>query len=143
MRIKLDNADIKWSKIAREKTPYCQNCGKKAVDGWVLNAHHIRPRGRSMTRYDLSNALVLCAYSHTLGDQSVHRSANQEKWVVKIIGQKEWNRLEKLSLKYKSRDKARKEFLESLTTDDNKTKRTTLIKVCESCKKKGSRRVVR
>ena len=64
-----------------------------------------------MTRYDLSNALVLCAYCHTLGDGSVHRSANQEKWVVRIIGQKEWNRLERLSVKYKSRDKARKEFL--------------------------------
>lgn len=68
-----------------------------------------------MTRYDLSNGITLCAYCHTLGDKSVHRSANQEKWVVRIIGQKEWNRLEKLSLKYKARSKARAEFLESIS----------------------------
>ena len=115
LKIKIDSADTKWSKLAREKTPYCQNCGKKAIDGWVLNAHHIRPRGRSMTRFDPTNALVLCAYCHTLGDKSVHRSANQEAWVVRIIGQKEWNRLEKLSMQYKSREKARKEFLSKYT----------------------------
>ena len=118
MKIKLDACDKKWSKLVREKIPYCQNCGKKASDDWILNAHHIRPRGRSITRYDLKNALILCAYCHTLGDQSVHRSSNQEVWVVRIIGQKEWDRLEKLSLKYMSRDKARKEFLKSLTTNN-------------------------
>lgn len=110
MRIHLDSADTKCSKIAREKTPYCQNCGKKNC---VLNAHHIMPRNRSFTRYLLENLLVLCVHCHVFDDNSVHKSSlGSKKWCIKIIGPKEYNRLEKLSLQYKSRAKAKKEFLE-------------------------------
>lgn len=109
MKIKLDHADTKWSKLVRQRDGCCRRCGKRPP--WVLQAHHIRPRGRSMTRYDVANGITLCAYCHTLGQDSVHRSDNQKAWLVKIIGLKEYNRLEKLSIQYKSRAKAKQEFL--------------------------------
>ena len=108
MKIRLDKDDILWSKKVRERDGKCKRCGRKPP--YQLQAHHIRPRGRSMTRYDLSNGITLCANCHTLQDYAVHRSSNQEAWLVAIIGQKEYDRLEKLSLQYKSRKKARKEF---------------------------------
>ena len=108
--MKLDKADKLVSKLAREKTPYCQNCGKKNC---VLNAHHIFPRGRSSTRYDLKNILVLCVQCHTFSDNSVHKSPEgSKKFCIRIIGAKEYRRLELLSLQYKSRSKAKSEFLE-------------------------------
>lgn len=109
MKVKIDPQDRQASKLAREKTPYCQNCGGTGV----LNAHHIMPRSRSSTRYYLPNLLVLCVHCHTFGDHSVHRSPEgSKKFCIKIIGAKEYNRLEKLSNTYKSREKARKEFIE-------------------------------
>lgn len=113
MKIKIDHADKKWSKLVRERDGKCRACGKRPP--YVLQAHHVRPRGRSNTRYLLANGITLCAYCHTLGANSVHRSDNQKAWLVKIIGLKEYNRLDKLSNVYKSRLKAKKEFLEQYT----------------------------
>jgi hypothetical protein len=63
----------------------------------------------------LDNILVLCVHCHTFSDKSVHKSPEGSKrFVVRLIGEEEYKRLERLSLKYKSRDKARKEFLVSL-----------------------------
>lgn len=112
MKTKTDKYDTKWSELVRQRDGQCRKCGRKPP--YVLQAHHIRPRGRSITRYDLSNGITLCAYCHTLGPDAIHKSSNQEKWLVKIIGQKEFNRLEKLSMKYMSREKAKKEFIDHL-----------------------------
>src|SRR3990167_3212246 len=110
MRIRLSSIDSKWSKLVRERDGKCRRCGRKPP--YALNAHHIMPRSRSNTRYDLKNGLTLCVTCHTFGDDSVHRSPEGSKrWCIKLIGSKEWNRLERLSLQYKARDKARKEFL--------------------------------
>ena len=115
MKISIDKHDTKWSKMAREKKPYCQNCLTKLK---VLNAHHIMPRGRMSTRLDLSNALVLCVSCHVFDDTSVHKSPEgSKKFCVRIIGLKEWNRLEKLSLQYKSKEKAIKEFIAKYEKD--------------------------
>jgi hypothetical protein len=39
-----------------------------------LNVHHIFSRSRQSVRYDLSNAIVLCAGHHTLNNDSAHKS---------------------------------------------------------------------
>ena len=109
MKIKRDPEDIKWSKLVRDRDGKCRVCGKTPPS--KLDAHHIRPRGRSITRWDLSNGITLCVHHHVFGKDAIHNSINQEKWMTDIIGKKEWDRLEKLSNQYQSRDKARKEFL--------------------------------
>ena|SRR3990167_684558 len=109
MKIRQDKVDILWSKLVRERDGCCRKCGKQAP--YKLDAHHIRPRSRSNTRYDLSNGLSLCVHHHRFGEDAVHNVSNQKEWLVKIIGLKEFNRLDKKSLEYNSRDKARKEFL--------------------------------
>jgi hypothetical protein len=114
VKIKTDKHDTKWSKLVRERDGKCRKCGKQPP--YQLQAHHIRPRGRSMTRYDLSNGLTLCVHCHTFGKDAVHTSTNQEAWLVAVIGQAEFDRLEALSLQYKSREKARKEFIATYET---------------------------
>jgi hypothetical protein len=48
---------------------------------------------------------------HVFSPDSVHRSPEgSKKFCIRIIGAKEYNRLEKLSLKYKNRKQAQKEF---------------------------------
>ena len=112
MKIRLGKWDKIWSKLVRERDSQCMKpgCGKKPP--YVLNAHHIRPRGRKSTRFLLDNGITFC-FSHDTGtDDSVHRIGNQ--FIIDIIGKKEFNRLDKLSLQMKSERQAIKEFEESL-----------------------------
>ena len=109
-----DKADILWSKLVRERDRQCRNhsCNRKEN----LNAHHIFPRSRSATRYLLENGISLCPACHVFSPDSVHKSPEgSKKFCIRIIGAKEYRRLEKLSLKYKSRAKAKEEFLTNLT----------------------------
>ena len=116
--MKLDKADLLWSKLVRERDGECRAIDKKTGKrcsrrpSYKLEAHHIMPRSRSMARYDLSNGITLCFIHHSSGDDSIHRSPEgSKKFCIKIIGAKEYRRLEKLSLQYKSREKAKAEFL--------------------------------
>jgi ribosomal protein S27AE len=107
--MKLDKYDKLASQSVRKKWLKCRNCGRTGS----LNAHHIMPRSRSSTRYLLENLLVICPLCHVFGPDSVHRSpTGSKKFCIRIIGAKEYRRLEKLSLKYKNRKQAQKEFLE-------------------------------
>lgn len=71
------------------------------------------PRGRSNTRFDVSNGLTLCVTHHVWGTPSAHHDG--KPFIVGIIGLKEYNRLQKLSLVSISRAKARAAFLEGVT----------------------------
>ena len=107
MKIHIDSADTKWSLQVRARDGRCRKCGRMAP--WKLEAHHIMPRARSATRYDIANGLTLCFVHHVMGDDSAHRVGKQ--FVIDIIGLTEYKRLEKKSVQTISRAKARAEFL--------------------------------
>ena len=93
--------------MVRERDGKCRNCGKTNN----LNAHHIHPRGRKSTRLVLENGLSLCAGCHVFSPDSVHRSPEgSKKFCVRIIGEEEYTRLEKLSNQTMSERKAIEEF---------------------------------
>ena len=111
--IRLSKADTIWSKMVRERDGKCRNCGSTKS----LNAHHIHGRGRKSTRLVLENGLSLCASCHVFSPDSVHRSPDgSKKFCVRIIGLKEYNRLERLSLQIKSEREAIREFEALLAT---------------------------
>lgn len=114
MKIRLSKYDKLWSKLVRERDRKCRKLGCNKQSPWVLNAHHIRPRGRKSTRLLLENGITLCFAHHTGTDDSVHRRGDQ--FIVEIIGKREFNRLEKLSLKIKTEREAITEFKEFLST---------------------------
>ena len=106
--IKISRFDAIWSKLVRERDGKCRNCGKKDN----LNAHHIHPRGRKSTRLVLENGISLCAGCHVFSPDSVHRSPEGSKaFCVKLIGLKEYIRLEKMSNQTMSERDAIKDFL--------------------------------
>ena len=108
MKIKTEKEDKEASRIKRAEIPYCERCDKKEH----LAVHHIFSRGRSATRYLLENLIVLCPACHTFSPTfSAHRTPDKFKaWIRKKIGLAEYKRIEKLSWKYQSRSKAKKEF---------------------------------
>lgn len=106
MNIRFSKHDAKWGKLVRERDGACRKCGK--TPPYQLQAHHIMPRGRNATRLLLENGITLCAHHHTLGDDSAHRRGKD--FIIEIIGQKEYRRLEKLSLQTKSKSQSIKEF---------------------------------
>lgn len=80
-KIKISSYDRKWSKIAREKTPYCWYCGQTEN----LAAHHFIRRAIKVTRLDIVNAIVLCPSHHVFNHEfSAHRTPEKfEKWFKK------------------------------------------------------------
>lgn len=109
-KIKVQKEDKLWSKLVRERDGACRKCGKKPP--YRLHAHHIMSRVNSATRYDLKNGLTLCVHHHVFGNDSAHKVGKQ--FVIDIIGQKEYNRLEKLSKTVVKRADAKKIFLAKL-----------------------------
>lgn len=107
MKIRLSKYDKIWAKLVRERDGQCKKCGKRPP--YVLNAHHIRPRGRKSTRLLLENGITLCFSHHTGTDDSAHRVGNQ--FVIDLIGKKEFNRLDKLSNTLMTERNAIKEFI--------------------------------
>ena len=88
-----ERCDTIWSMIIRHRAGYrCQKCGRKAKK---LDTHHLIPRGRYMTRHELSNGLALDAGCHTFNNDSAHHDRTgftnwfkealpeQYAWVVK------------------------------------------------------------
>lgn len=107
LKIRLGKYDKIWSLMVRERDGKCRNCGRGSP--WKLEAHHIRPRGRKSTRYLLENGITLCVLCHKFGDNAVHQIGDRP-FMEPLIGKKEFNRLEKLSLKLKSDKEAQTEF---------------------------------
>ena len=109
-KISIDKCDILWSNLVRARDGKCAYCGKKEY----LAAHHIFGRSNSATRFLLANGITLCPSHHVFSPQfSAHRTDQSFRtWVKKLLGSK-YRELEKLSHTTKSREKARKEFLET------------------------------
>lgn len=83
--------DVLWSKCVRARHRTCRICGSD----YRLQAHHIRSRSHSSTRYDLENGMALCSRCHII------QKFNPEKFqdsVIEVIGQAEYERLKKKSL---------------------------------------------
>jgi len=80
-KIRISTYDRKWSKLAREKTPYCWYCG--TPDG--LNAHHFIRRAIKGLRLDLANAVILCTSHHVFNHEfSAHKTPEKfERWYKK------------------------------------------------------------
>jgi 5-methylcytosine-specific restriction endonuclease McrA len=79
-----------WSKAARLRDGKCKNCGNDQR----LSAHHIRVKRHSITKYSLENALTLCWPCHSLQKLNPERFHDM---IIEIIGQKEYDRLKKIS----------------------------------------------
>lgn len=82
--------DKLWSKciIMRDKTCRLTNSSDR------LSAHHIRSRSHKITRWNMENGICLSWRVHFL------QKANPELFhdrIIEIIGQKEYNRLKKIS----------------------------------------------
>ena len=109
-KIRISKYDTIWSKLVRERDGKCRNCGKREN----LNAHHVHPRGRKSTRLVLANGLSLCVSCHVFSPDSVHRSPEgSKKFCIRIIGEKEYLRLEKLSIQIMTEREAIQEFIKT------------------------------
>lgn len=80
-KIKIGKYDKLWSKMAREKTPYCWYC--KTTEG--LNAHHFIRRAIKGLRLDIMNAVILCTSHHVFNHEfSAHKTPEKfMKWYKK------------------------------------------------------------
>ena len=92
--------DHLWAEIIRSKNKgFCIKCSKKATE-----AHHIFKRTCNATRFDLSNGIPLCSHCHKF-DRYGFEQDQSSKWNMGIIkdfiGNKEYNRLEKLHYELK------------------------------------------
>lgn len=78
--------DSLWGKIIRGRSGACEYCG--LTDERQLNAHHIFPRGRLATRYDLDNGICLCINHHTFSkDFSAHVTGLEfAEWITNRKG---------------------------------------------------------
>ncbi len=77
-KIRVSTYDKKWSKEAREKTPFCWYCGSTEN----LNAHHFIRRAIKSCRLLLENAVILCAKHHVFSHEfSAHKTPEKFiKW---------------------------------------------------------------
>lgn len=71
--------DDLWSEAVKlEAGNKCEMCGEAKT----LNSHHVYSRSRMSTRWDLQNGICLCAYHHTLGNESAHKSPMEfTEWI--------------------------------------------------------------
>lgn len=79
-----------WTQRVRDRDSACRNCNSD----YVLQAHHIRSRAHTSTRYDVSNGLLLCRRCHFM--QKV-RPEDFYIMVLEIIGKHEYERLKRKS----------------------------------------------
>jgi 5-methylcytosine-specific restriction endonuclease McrA len=81
-----------WALCTKTKQKTCRNCNSD----YLLQAHHIREKSRGhATRYDLENGLTLCRSCHSI---QKFRPEQFHDMIIKIIGQKEYERLKAKSL---------------------------------------------
>ncbi len=94
--IKLDAADIAFSKYIRLRDKWCQRCRKPGTpdrngDEIVgFDNSHFWSRGRESTRYDPQNCMALCRYCHQYfgGNPGEYTQVMLER-----LGQAEYDRL--------------------------------------------------
>lgn len=110
-QIKIDRHDTRWGKMVRERDGKCLYCG----DTETLQAHHLFPRSRSGTRFELQNGITLCASHHTFNYEfSAHKTPEKfKRWAKKFLGDGLYNWLQKKSLGSMTRYQAIKEFNEA------------------------------
>lgn len=104
---KLDDA---WSKLVKLRAAMkCEYCGTKVRQ---LHSHHIYTRSRKSTRWDIKNGICLCAYHHTLGNFSAHKSPMEfTEWLMDYKGEDEVTRLRIKSHALSKMGKFEKEIL--------------------------------
>lgn len=80
-KIRISTYDRKWSKKARELTPYCWVCSTTQN----LAAHHFIRRSIKITRLDITNAVILCPSHHVFSHIfSAHKTPEKfQKWFKK------------------------------------------------------------
>ncbi len=89
--------DALWRKVTILKAgARCEypNCHKTDY----LNVHHFFSRSRMSVRWDIDNALVLCAGHHSLGNDSAHKGPMFKDTIIAAgVRSEEW--LRKLTLR--------------------------------------------
>jgi hypothetical protein len=115
-KIKLSKYDTQWSKIAREKTPYCEYC--KQTEG--LNAHHFKGRSCKATRLMMENAVILCVSHHVFNHEfSAHKTPEKfERWFKETFPDRHRAIIVKAQTMMSERE-AIKEFIENETNTFN------------------------
>lgn len=80
-KVRLSKYDRIWSKLARERTPYCEVC--KTTQN--LAAHHYIRRSVKSTRLLLENSVVLCPSHHVFNHEfSAHKTPEAfKRWFKK------------------------------------------------------------
>lgn len=94
-RIKLDPADIAFSRFIRKRDGECMRChakgyGKDGISG--LQASHYFGRGRESTRFDPQNVDALCAACHRLWESDFREDYRAFK--VRQLGETGFRMLE-------------------------------------------------
>ena len=99
MKVKLDAADIAFSKFIRERDEWtCQRCGTHDPDGpqrkgsHKVQCSHIFPRGNQSTRFYSINAKTLCFNCHNWFGSTPVEAA---RWVKDYLGSETLEELEK------------------------------------------------
>jgi hypothetical protein len=66
-----------------------------------LNAHHIYSRSRKSFRWDTENGVSLCAFHHSLGNDSAHKSPDFKRTLIEYEVRSK-NFLDKLEMRAKT-----------------------------------------
>lgn len=105
--IKSASADKSFSLFIRTRDPMCRRCIFKPSS----DCSHFWGRGNSGTRYDPKNCIGLCRPCH---DYWEHQKNNEYKeWMLKWLGPKEYELLERRARGFKKRSDAVLEWLEA------------------------------
>ena len=109
MRIKIDKADLLFSKYIREKADWtCERCGKLyPPPTTALQASHYFGRANEATRFDEDNVAAHCMGCHMRFTANPHEHT---EWVKQKLGPERYKVLVKRSNEYKRKDR-KAEFL--------------------------------
>lgn len=88
--VKLDAADIAFSKYVRTKANWrCVRCGRPA-EGQGLHAAHFHARRKESVRFDLENVDALCAGCHRY---FTNHYTEHKAWKLQQLGEKKYDLL--------------------------------------------------
>lgn len=83
-----------WADACKKRADWaCEYCGTTEN----LNAHHIFSRNKKSVKFDLDNAICLCALHHIFStDFSAHKTPTEfTEWVIEYRGRDWYERLRK------------------------------------------------
>jgi len=109
--IKLDKADIAFSRFIRLRDKKCVCCGKEGYatkDGEMikgLQASHFYSRRKESVRYDSENVDALCNYCHAKRWHGGNRNIDYAEFKLKQLGQVKFDNLLVRSNSYAKRDR--------------------------------------